>query len=156
MSSPILVLLESWPQPNTTPEAILFVTETQLFLRYFTSHEQTVVIQFPMVKTFQFGSPNDEALGGHPLYRFGLKFYSVHRIENSPWIVELERRNAGHPRHNKEQFMRDAVHYVFTFQDSTLECVVTEGPFWEPKIQIFLPNDAAKTEWSRIVKEMLT
>lgn len=24
-------------------------------------------------------------------------------------------------------FMKDAIHYVFTFQDSTLECIVIEG-----------------------------
>ncbi len=154
MSSPIVVLLDSWPQPSSAPEAVLFASETQLFLRYFTSQDETAVIQFPLVKTFQFGSPNDEAIGGHPLSPFGLKFYSVHRIENSPWVAELERRNAVHPRHDKDRFLKDAVHYVFTFQDSMLECVVNEGQFWKPKIQV-LPHEEAKATWSRLIKEVV-
>jgi hypothetical protein len=154
MSSPIVVLLDAWPQPSSAPEAVLFASETKLFLRYFTSEDEMAIIQFPLVKTFQFGAPNDEALGGHPLSPFGLKFYSVHRIENSPWIAELERRNAVHPSHDKDRFLKDAVHYVFTFQDSTLECVVSEGKFWHPKIQV-LSNVAATAEWSRLINEMV-
>lgn len=88
---------------------------------------------FSSGKKFQFGSPNDEALGGHPLIGLGLKHYQIHRIDNSPWLAELEQRNAIHPRHDKRLFIKDAVHYVFTFQDSTLECIVIEGPFWHPK-----------------------
>jgi hypothetical protein len=153
MSSPTVVLLDSWPQPSTSPEAIVFATETQLFLRYSTADEETAVIQFPLVKTFQFGSPNDEALGGHPLTGFGLKYYSVHRIDNSPWIAELEQRNSIHPRHDKERFLKDAVHYVFTFQDSTLECVVNEGQFWSPKIQVLSSNEEAKAVWSKLISE---
>lgn len=151
MQSPIVVLLDSWPQPSTSPEAIVFATETQLFLRYSMADEETAVIQFPLVKTFQFGSPNDEALGGHPLTKFGLKYYSVHRIDNSPWIAELEQRNSIHPRHDKERFIKDAVHYVFTFQDSTLECVVNEGQFWSPKIQILSSDEEAKVVWSKLI-----
>lgn len=154
MSSPIVVLLDAWPQPSSSPEAVLFASETQLFVRYFTSEDEVAVIQFPLVKTFQFGAPNAEALAGHPLSPFGLRFYSVHRIENSPWIAELERRNAVHSSHDKVGFLKDAVHYVFTFQDSTLECVVNEGQFWHPKIQV-LSNVAATDEWSRLIKEMM-
>ncbi len=32
-------------------------------------------------------SPNDEALGGHPLIGLGLKHYQIHRIDNSPWLA---------------------------------------------------------------------
>jgi len=104
-----------------------------------------------LIRSFQFGSPNDEALGGHPLVRFGLKFYSVHKVENSPWISELEKRNAVHPRHNRESFLRDSVHFVFTFQDSTLECVALEGKFWSPNIVVCDSMESAKTTWSEFV-----
>ena len=67
MSSPIVNVLDSWPQPSSAPEAVLFATETELFLRYYTSSDETAIIRFPLVRTFQFGAPNDEALGGHPL-----------------------------------------------------------------------------------------
>jgi hypothetical protein len=104
MPSPNIVLLDSWPQPSSAPEAIVFATETQLTLRYLTDNDEVAVVHFPLVKTFQFGAPNDEALSGHPLSKFGLKYYSVHRIENSPWVAELEARNSVHPRHDREAF----------------------------------------------------
>lgn len=151
MSTPIVVLLDSWPTPGTSSEVALLATDTKLCLRYFTQKDEIVVIQFPLVNSFRFGSPNDEALGGHPLAQFGLKFYSVHRIDNSPWLAELERQNAVHPSHNRSRFMTDLVHYVFTFQDSTLECAVREGKFWAPTIKIFLSDEEAKSEWAEIV-----
>jgi hypothetical protein len=92
--------------------------------------------------------------GSHSvLSTLGLKFYSVHQIENSPWIAELERRDAVHPSHNKERFLEDTIHYVFTFQDSTLECVVKEGQYWKPVIKV-LPNEEAKAEWTRIITDL--
>ncbi|POA31789.1 hypothetical protein C1884_09225 [Pseudomonas sp. GW460-R15] len=153
MSLATVVLLNSWPQPSTSPEPIVFATETQLFLRYCTAGEEITVIHFPLVKKFQFGSPNDEALGGHPLIGLGLKHYQVHRIDNSPWVAELEQRNAIHPRHDKERFLKDAVHYAFTFQDSTLECIVNEGQFWSPKIQVFTSNEEAKIVWHELIND---
>lgn len=153
MPSPIVVLLDSWPQPGSAPEALVFATETELLLRYYISQEEAAVIQFPLVRIFRFGSPNDEALGGHPLNKLGLKFYSVHQIENSPWVAELERKNAVHPRHDKERFLKDAVHYIFTFQDSTLECVVNEGQYWKPVIKV-LPNQEARAEWRRLLNAL--
>jgi hypothetical protein len=156
MPPPTVVLLDSWPQPSSSPEAIVFATETKLFLRYSTANDESAIIQFPLVKTFQFGSPNDETLGGHPLAKLGLKYYSVHRIENSPWIAELERRNSMHPNHNKDRFLKDTVHYVFTFQDSTLECVVNEGQFWAPKIQILLTDEEAKIVWAGLISEVIS
>jgi hypothetical protein len=143
-----VVLLDSWPQPSVPSDAAVFATETRLFLRYATAEDKTAIVEFPLAKVFQFGSPNDEAIGGHPLIKFGLKPYQVHRIENSPWIAELERRNTSHPRHDKDQFLKDLVHYVFTFQDSTFECVVHEGKFWPPKIQMHASNDEAKVAWA--------
>ena len=154
MTPPIIALLDSWPKPSSSSEVVLFATETQLLLRYSTSTEEYAVIQFPLVKIFKFGAPNDEALGGHPLTQFGLKFYSVHRVDNSPWITELEQKNTAHPSHNKDRFLKDIVHYLFTFQDSTLECVVYEGNFWKPKIKVFLSKEEAKSEWCKLIKEI--
>jgi hypothetical protein len=136
-----------------TTLTIVFATETQLTLRYFTPNE-IVVVKFPLVRSFQFGSPNDEALGGHPLSKYGLKFYCVHRIDNSPWVAELEKRNSVHPRHDKESFLRDSVHYVFTFQDSTLECVAIEGKYWSPKIKVCGSDAEAKSAWNEFAGEL--
>ena len=65
MSFATVVLLDRWPQPSTSPDPVVFATDTQLCLRYCTAEEEIAVIHFPLVKKIQFGSPNDEALGGH-------------------------------------------------------------------------------------------
>ncbi len=155
MKSPKITVLDSWPQPSSVSEAVLFATETQLFLRYLTSNDGIAIIIFPLVKTFQFGAPNDEALGGHSLAKYGLEFYSVHLIKNSPWIEELEQRNSVHPYHDQKRYMEDIAHYIFTFQDSTLECVVKEGKFWSPKIHVLFSEDEAKSIWSKLINDAL-
>jgi len=72
--------------------------------------------------THIFGSPNDEAFSGHPLASRGLTPYGAFRIENSSWIRQLESMNSVHPNHRPEQY-RTLQHLVFTFHDSTFECV---------------------------------
>jgi hypothetical protein len=81
-----------------------------------------------------------------------LKHYSVHKIENSPWIDELEKRNSVHPQHDRKPFLKDSAHYIFTIHDSTLECVVIEGEYWKPNIQICLPDAEAESKWSEILR----
>jgi hypothetical protein len=142
-----VIVLEDWPQPHSVSEALVFATETTLLLRYTTANDAVAIIKFPLVRIFKFGSPNDEALGGHPLSSKGLKFYSVHRIENSLWIGELEKQNSVHHRHNKQRFLENTAHYIFTFQDSTLECVVIEGEFWKPVVKVLSTAEEAAHEW---------
>ena len=125
------IVLSDWPQPASgAPMPVAVGDDTSLFVRYYTSADKVVVVHFPLCSDFTFGSPNDEALNGHPLWGRGLSFYSVHRVENSSWIAQLERRNSVHPRHEKKQFLEGLSHYIFTFHDSTLECVVNDGKFW--------------------------
>ncbi len=52
MSAATVVLLDSWPQPSTSPEPVVFATDTQLCLRYCTAEEEIAVIHFPLVKKF--------------------------------------------------------------------------------------------------------
>jgi hypothetical protein len=59
---------------------------------------------------------------------------------------ELERRNSVHPRHDPTSYRRRR-HFVFTFQDSTLECVVPEGEWWMPAISLYLEVDEAWAAW---------
>lgn len=153
MASPTVVLLDTWPQPSTCPEAIIFATETQLFLRYQTDNRETAVIHFPLVRIFKFGAPNDEALGGHPLTKVGLRSYQVYRVDHSPWVAELDRQNAVHPRHDRARFLEGTTHYIFTFQDSTLECVVIERKFWVPQIQVFVSEEEAKVVWFELIRD---
>jgi len=151
MNAPSVTLLDSWPQPSTVAEAVVHANERTLRLRYQAQNESVAVITFPLVSIFQFGAPNDEALGGHPLTKLGLKFYSVHKVENSPWVQELEKRNSVHPQHNRTRFMKDKVHYVFTFQDSTLDLVANEGEYWKPQIQICPSASEAEKLWHDLI-----
>ncbi len=141
----LVSVLSDWPQPNSgSPEPLVLANDTQLVIRYFTTNEKIAVIIFPLCSIFKFGSPNDEALNGHPLSKNGLKYYSVHKVENSLWISQLEKQNSVHPRHNTERFFKNKHHYIFTFQDSTLELIANEGEFWKPAINVVNTEDEAK------------
>ena len=71
---------------------------------------------------YYFGSPNDEALEGHPLYKRGLESYGVYEVLHSSWIREAERRNRSHVGHNPARF-DDFHHYIITFHDNLFECM---------------------------------
>ena len=145
-----VIVLPDWPLPDGgSPEPCVWANESKLILSYFTNEETIAVILFPLVSIFKFGSPNDESLGGHPLISNGLKFYNVHRIEGSSWLSELEKQNSVHPRHDKAMFVKDKCHYIFTFHDSTLEIIASEGEFWPHKIAIV----KTKTEAKKIINE---
>ncbi len=134
----VIEVIQSWPQPDSgAPEPRVTATEGCLTVTYITAEEKFAVIEFPLCHQFTFGHPNDESLQGHPLYSCGLKFYSVHQVKNSSRISELERINSSHPQHNKAAFLASKSHYVFTFHDSTLECIVTNTGAGTPKVKVF-------------------
>ena len=39
-------------------------------------------------KVYKYGYPNDEAMGSHPMAKFGLGFYGLFEVLNSPWRSE--------------------------------------------------------------------
>jgi hypothetical protein len=83
------------------------------------------VVKVRFFRAIQFGSPNDEALGGHRLAAIGLRPYSAYELLHSTWIAALEQQNRVHPHHRAEHF-RSCRHFVFTFHDSTLEFVADD------------------------------
>jgi hypothetical protein len=141
------VVLDDWPQPTAgAPEPRLLANDCSLSLLFRTAEDRFAVIRFPQCTFLVFGAPNDEALGGHPLSQRGLRWYSVHEIIGSTLIRELERRNSVHPRHDPDSYLRGKRHYVFTFQDSTLECVTNEQ--WSaPSIEVFEREEEAEQSW---------
>jgi hypothetical protein len=141
------VVLEDWPQPAGVPEPKVLADDLSLSLLYRTGEDRIAVVRFPTCHYLTFGEPNDEALGGHPLSKRGLRYYSVHEILESSLIRELERRNSVHPGHNPDWYIRGMRHYVFTFQDSTLECVVGTENRGAPSIEVFDREDEAKLAW---------
>lgn len=84
--------------------------------------EHVALVEFERYRSYTFGSPNDEAISGHPLYGRGLRPYGAFEVKGSSWIRQLERMNSVHPRHNPEWF-KALNHYIFAFHDSTFECV---------------------------------
>jgi len=84
--------------------------------------EPAVLIRFAGALAWFHGPPNDEAFAGHPLASRGLGRYGAYRVDQSSWLRRLERMNSVHPQHRPESYV-GFNHYVFTFHDSTFECV---------------------------------
>ena len=132
-----LVEIKDAPLPNTgAANPTIIGDEQNLFLIYTTSDERTAVIKFENCVIHKFGSPNDEALSGHPLYKKGLRHYSVFNVSRSSWIKDVEKMNSQHPRHYKERFL-EYNHFIFTFHDSTFECIAA-------RVKFEVHSDAAK------------
>ena len=114
-----------WPDPDA-PLPIVAANDLRLCLIYWTQDgKMRAVIEFQGYCAHKFGPPNDETLHGHPLYAHGLRHYGIFLIEGSPWIQDLEAINRVHPYHNPDRFMQYR-HYVWTFHDSTFECVAID------------------------------
>ena len=83
----------------------------------------TGVIEIQGCSVTKFGYPNDEALAGHPLYKHGLGAYGVFEVKKSIWIQQMTEQNRVSFPQTTESRRR---HFVFTFHDSTFECVADE------------------------------
>lgn len=149
------VPLRNWPQPGCPSDATVVSNDSGLHIRYPVAEAAgggEALVRFPLPYIFKLGAPNDEALGGHPLYGNGLTFYTVHRVDESSWIAALERQNSVHDRHNRTQFLENKVHYIITLEDSTLECVVTEGESKEPQVMICASPEEADRLWNEQIR----
>lgn len=88
-----------------------------------TEGEPVAIVKFKHCTAHMFGPPNDEAFSGHPLAERGLGPYGVFEIKDSSWVRKLESMNTVHPYHNKLRFMENKKHFIFSFHDTTFECV---------------------------------
>lgn len=86
------------------------------------------IVTFEYYYAYKFGPPNDEAIEGHPLYKMGLEPYSTYSVSNSSWIKELKNMNSVHLHHDDKQFQKYK-HYIWTFHDTTFECVAEQYSF---------------------------
>jgi hypothetical protein len=69
---------------------------------------------------FKFGYPNDEALGGHPLYAKGFHGVAVYEVLGSAWVAVLAEQNrVNFP--DSDRSGRGVRHFLFAFHESTLE-----------------------------------
>jgi hypothetical protein len=83
-------------------------------------HGDTIDILHFDSANMKYGRPNDEARGAHPLVRYGLGFYGLFEVENSPWIKEMMLANRVHPSHSDSLFDGEK-HYIACFKDVMLE-----------------------------------
>jgi hypothetical protein len=135
--NPRIVIVEDWPPPDTVTSAVVWAGPSGLMVGYGTGEGKAAVITFPNWSDVKAGGPNDEALGGHPLYEYGLKHYSIHRVENSPWLDELDRQNSAHPQHSSARFRASKVHYIFALKEETVECLVGESNSQRGTAEVF-------------------
>jgi hypothetical protein len=124
---PRVVIVEEWPPPDSVEPALLIVDASKMMVGYGTGDGEFAVVTFRGGRDMKWGGPNDQTLSGHPLYRYGLKHCSIHRIENSPWLRELERQYSVHPAHSAEAFLSGKVHFLYALEEQTVECVVRES-----------------------------
>lgn len=94
------------------------------------------IIEFKQYLNYKFGLPGNEILSGHPYYKLGLQPYNGFIIDQSSWIDELIKLNSVHPYHNAKQF-DNYKHYIFSFHDSTFECIAKDYRVEYVEISLF-------------------
>jgi hypothetical protein len=137
-------LVLDWPQPSCVGEPRVSTGAGPLRVSYVTADDRVAALEFAVCHRLIYGHPNDEALASHPLYGRGLQYYSVHRVKKSSRLLELEQASAIHPRHKAEVYLADKEHFVLTFQDATLECLVRTGGRFAPKVITFATATEAR------------
>jgi hypothetical protein len=91
--------------------------------------ESVAIIHFKSPRIHVFGDPSEEAIDGHPLRELGLERCSVAEVLNSSWILELDRIDSlTHPEWATQRRLQQR-HFIFTFHDSTFECVAQDLSF---------------------------
>jgi hypothetical protein len=102
------------------PNPLVLADESTLVVAYIAANAACLVV-FKQCFGSHFGLRNEGAFTSHPLAERGLPPYGAFEVENSSWIRELVMRNRSHPRHDPQVFER-LRHWVWTFEDSVLEC----------------------------------
>lgn len=119
------------------PMPMILATDNDLRLAYEAAPDgnNLAVVSFIRPEAHYFGSLNDEALQGHPLAARGLGAYGIYEVRESSWIRTLAQRNSVHRHHDAGRF--DALkHFIFTFHDTTFECVAGQV-----QVAAYVPNE---------------
>jgi len=125
------------PLPSSgAPDPLVLADEDTLVVTYITAKPSTgqaggsglpsadeaaAIVVFRQCHASHFGPPNDRTFATHPLADRGLRPYGAFEVESSSWLRGLEMRSRDHPWHDPKLFQR-LRHWVWTFQDSVLEC----------------------------------
>lgn len=112
------------PCSNTSSASVL-VVGTDAFVAYERgdqADEPVTLLRFSGCRRVVTGGPNDEAIGNHRFYKFGLRFYSIQLLIDSPWIDEIlkELHKDRTPAANIE-----LQHFVLTLKEDTVDVLAT-------------------------------
>ena len=137
----VLVYINDVPQCDVgAPTPVIYSDESYLYLFYYLSlsdenwdgtyvkirngnvDEGVSCIKFEGCIQYKFGDPNDEAIEGHPLYKYGLSAYAFFEVMSSEWINTLMEMNRVHPYHKDEHFS-EYKHFIYFFHDNCFEVV---------------------------------
>lgn len=134
------------PEPGV-PNPILIQNEHDAYVVFDARSEDLKSSGIALVRLRQclitrFGYPNDEALGGHPLYANGLRSYGVFEVHNSSWIAQLQEQNR---RCFPGFTMPRRQHVAITFHDSTLEAITHS-------VEATLLNENLRSVLSRVTE----
>jgi hypothetical protein len=112
------------PQQSVgAPLPLVIAGDNKLVLSFLTDKpHQLVVVSFAGAFFHSFGSPGDETLHGHPLYKNGLSQYGAFQVLGSSLIDRLRAIDSVHRLHQARKFTTYR-HFVFTFHDQLFECV---------------------------------
>ena len=113
----LLAYLTSQPDPDWDGTYVNVVTND--------TESVVAIVTFARTSLHMFGPPNDEAFGGHPLAKQGLRPYSANEIHNSTWLERRVAMNRVHHHHSDSMF-EDLRHFIFAFHDSTFECLARD------------------------------
>jgi len=110
------------------PVPYVLANEDKTFLIFFirddrTLEEKIARFNFKHCQQLRFGSPNEDLLSSHYLYKQGLESYSIFEVRDSSWIDELKTTLYSNSRLN---VLEGYKHLVFCFHDSTFECICKE------------------------------
>ena len=126
-----VIALSDVPKPKYgAPCPIVIADEHRLVLSYWEIDEPPyepataplAVIRFRHPYMHTFGPPDEEAIAGHPLSDRGLYPCGAFRVDHSSLVRTLRRMNSVHRGHDPTT-LGALTHYIFTFHDSTFECV---------------------------------
>ena len=139
------------------PAPIIFAEEHALVLSYWAidhppyhpTKAPIVLVRFQRSYYHQFGPPGEEAIEGHPLAARGLDRFGAFRVHNSSLIRRLEQMDSVHRCHDPEWF-KPLRHYIWTFHDSTFECVARD--FRANVVQVG-EDEATTVMWDAFRKE---
>lgn len=113
----IYLIMESDPNWDGTYVKVIDNTSDQTY--------PLALVEFIHPDTHRFGTVNDEAGSGHPLYNRGLQFYYAHLVENSSWINELKEIHKMHPYFNENSWTGKK-HYLLFFHDEMFEIIAKD------------------------------